>query len=144
LNNPICRLLWWSLAASLVIYAIVAHVVQLPASPTIPTSLLTLVFAALSVAIGIGTLVYRRRALVDPIQSRALDPATPEGLRAAFRPFIINLALSESVGIYGLVLSFLSGQPLYAVTFSVGAIVLMYLHRPTASDLQSPMSAHRP
>ena len=128
----------------LVIYAIVAHLVDLPTSPAIPISLLTFVFAALSVAIAIGTVVYRRRALVGPIQSRALDPATPEGLRAAFQPFIINLVLSESIGIYGLVLSLLSGQPLYAVAFSVGAIALMYVHRPTASDLQSPMSAYRP
>ena len=144
MNNPVCRLLWWSLVASLVIYAIVAHLVELSASPTTPISLITFVFAGLSVAIAIGTVVYRRRALVGPIQSRELDLATPEGLRAAFQPFIINLVLSESVGIYGLVLSFLSGQPLYAVAFSVGAIALMYVHRPTASDLQSPMSAHRP
>ena len=142
--NLTCRVLWWTLVASLVVYAVVAHVSGLPPSSNAQVALLAPIFVALSVAIGIGTAVYRRRALAGPIQSGELDPSTPEGLQAAFQPFIINLVLSESVGIYGLVLAFLSGQPMYSVAFSGAAIGLMYVHRPTAPDLQPPMSAHRP
>jgi hypothetical protein len=43
--------------------------------------------------------------------------------------------LSESVGIYGLVLALLSGYPGYSVAFTCVALVLMYVHRPTARDL---------
>ena len=57
--------------------------------------------------------------------TEALVPAVdPLILQAAFPPFLINLALSESVGLYGLVLSLLSGLPAYSVAFGVGAIGL--------------------
>ena len=141
--NPTSRILWWALVASLVLYAVVAHVVDLPVNPNTEISLLLPVFIFLSASTGVGTLLYRRRALSGPIQSRRLDPSTPEGLRAAFQPFIMNLVLSESIGIYGLVLAFLSGQPFYAVAFSAAALVLMYLHRPTAPDLVAPLSGHQ-
>ncbi|MBW2421929.1 MAG: hypothetical protein JRH19_25565 [Deltaproteobacteria bacterium] len=94
----------------------------------------------ISIGIGAGSLLYRRHALSGPIQSGKLDPSRPEGLEKAFLPFMINLVLSESVGIFGLVLSFLSGQPAYSIAFAAGALVLMYLHRPTARDLVPPIS----
>jgi len=142
--NFTCRILWWALVASLLVYVLLSHVVKVPPNPNAPISLLLPLFSLLAVATGIGTTIYRRRALSGPIQARQLDPSTPEGLQAAFPPFMINLALSESVGVYGLVLSFLSGRPIYAELFCGAAIVLMYLHRPTAPDLVAPMSPHHP
>jgi hypothetical protein len=126
------------------VYVVVAHVAQVAPSPNAPVSLLLPVFAGVSGAIAAGTIVFRRRALAGPIQAGRLDPSTPEGFQAAFTPFILNLVLSESVGIYGLVLAFLSGQPLYSIVFSAAAIALMVVHRPTAPDLVPPISAHRP
>jgi len=139
------RVLWWTLVVSLLIYAVVAHV----ASPGIhhntqaDVPMLFAVFAGLSVAVGIGTLVYRRRALVLPIRDGRLDPTKPEELQRAFQPFILNLVLSESVGIYGLVLAFLSGNGSYSLPFILGALGLMYLHRPTAPDLVPPISGRQ-
>ena len=135
-------MLWWSLVASLLIYVVVAYVVVIPSSPTAPVEYLVPVFALLCFAIAAGTLRYRRKALVRPIQTGELDTATPQGLERAFKPFMINLVLSESVGIYGLVLAFLSGSPMYSLAFAAAALVLMYLHRPTAPDLVSPISGH--
>lgn len=143
--NPTCRVLWWALVFSLLVYVVVAHVAQVTPNPNAPpVSVLVPVFAALSGAIAIGTIIFRRRALSGPIQAGRLDPSTPQGLQAAFTPFILNLVLSESVGIYGLVLAFLSGRPIYSIVFSAAAIGLMFVHRPTAPDLIAPMSAHRP
>jgi hypothetical protein len=132
------------LIGSLVVYVAVAHVAQVVPNQNAPISLLFPVFVALSIAIAIATIIIRRRALSEPIQAGRLDPSTPQGLQAAFTPFILNLVLSESVGIYGLVLAFLSAQPLYSAGFSAAAIALMFVHRPTARDLVPPMSAQRP
>lgn len=142
--NPTTRLLWWCLVVSLLIYVIVAHALELPGNRAAPVDLLFVVLSAISAAVAAGTLVYRRNALVRPIQSGELDPSRPEGMQRAFQPFILNLVLSESIGIYGLVLTFLSGEPLYALGFCAAALVLMYVHRPTAPDLVPPMSSPRP
>ena len=47
-----------------------------------------------------------------------------------FAPFILGLALLESVGIFGLILTFLSQDVTYVIPFSGAAIVLMILRRP--------------
>ena len=138
MSNHTCRALWWALVVSLFINVLVAYLVPLPVDLRAPIELLTPLFAAATLAIAVGTVVYRRRALADPIQSGQLDPRTPAGFQQAFRPFIINLLLSESVGIYGLLLVFLSGDPDYSVAFTAVALVLMYVHRPTALDLIPP------
>jgi hypothetical protein len=136
------RLLWWALVGALLIYAAVAHVaiawidVQIGA----PAPILFAALSIVSIAIAIGTIVYRRRALVAPIQAGTLDPDTSEGARRAFQPFIVNLACSESVGIFGLVLALFAGSGEYALPFVSAALILAYIHRPTASDLVPPTS----
>ncbi len=92
-------------------------------------------------------MVLRRRAPGGPIQAGALDPTTPEGMQKALPPFVVNLALSESIGIQGLVLALMSGRPAACLPFVAGELVLLYIHRPTASDLQPPAATgvgHRP
>ena len=143
--NPTCRILWWTMVASLAIYVIVAHVVEVDRSAsTPPVSMLVPVFGVLAAGIAIGTAIYRRRALAEPIRAGTLDPTSPEGMELAFQPFLINLVLSESVGIFGLILAFLSGQPSYSVAFCAAAAGLMVFHRPTAPDLQPPLSSRHP
>lgn len=135
------KILWLSLCVSQVIYIVV--VFAKPATPRasgVP-DLMFLALFAIAVGTGLGTVIFRRRALVAPIRSGELDPNTPVGAARAFTPFILNLVLSESVAIYGLVLSFLSNDPKYVVGFVAGALVLMYIHRPTARDLVAPLSA---
>ena len=141
-QHPTLRILWIALLASQVIYLVVAFI--LPAgSAADPGTVDTLSFLLGGVAISIaaGTLVYRRRALVAPIQTGRVDPNTPEGFPKVFVPFVLNLVLSESIAIYGLVLVLLSHDPLRALPFAIGAFVLMYLHRPMAPDLVPPSTA---
>lgn len=142
--NLTCRLLWWTLVVSLALYVVVAHVARVAPDPHARIAVLAPVLVVVAGVTAIGTIVFRRRALSGPIQAGRLDPSTPEGFQAAFTPFILNLVLTESIGIYGLVLAFLSGQPRYSIGFSAAAIALMFVHRPTARDLVPPMSAHRP
>ena len=133
------RILWWALLLSVVIYVVVAYAAEVP--EVAPSAVDTLLpgFVLLSLGIGAGSLLYRRRALAGPIQSGRLDPGTLEGQQAAFAPFIVCLILSETVGVFGLVLSLLSGDLLYSVAFSLAAIALFFLHRPTAPDLVPPI-----
>jgi hypothetical protein len=144
LANPVNRILWWALLVSLCVYVVVAHVEKVPARSDVPVDVLAPILGFLSIAVGVGTAIYRRHALVDPIQAGELDPTTPRGALLAFQPFITNLVLSESVGIYGLLLSLLSGNPLFSIAFSTGACLLMFVHRPTAPDLVPPPGARRP
>lgn len=134
------RLLWWSLIVSLLIYVLVAHVASVRTSPNTSIPLLMAVLGMISVATAIGTLLYRRHALAGPIQRGDLDLTNPQDQAKAFQVFIVNLVLSESVGIYGLVLAFLSGRGAYSIPFVLAALALMYAHRPTARDLQPLLS----
>ncbi len=138
------RLLWWSLIVSLLIYVLVAHVASVRTSPNTSIPLLMAVLGMISVATAIGTLLYRRHALAGPIQRGDLDLTNPQDQAKAFQVFIVNLVLSESVGIYGLVLAFLSGRGAYSIPFVLAALALMYAHRPTAPDLQPPPSGGFP
>jgi hypothetical protein len=142
-RHPTLRVLWLALLASQVIYLVVPYVAEVAGRRPDPGVLntLTLILAGISLATGAGTIVYRRRALVDPIQAGRLDPDSPDGAAKAFSPIILNLVLTESIAIYGLVLALLSGSPSRAVPFALGAFVLMWVHRPTAPGLTPPASA---
>lgn len=133
--NATNQLLWWCLVVSLLIYVVVAYVAQVPASPEVPLGTVAAVLTVIAVGTAVGTILYRRRALVGPIRRGELDPSRPADLQRAFTPFILNLVLSESVGIYGLVLAILSGKPAWCLPFVASALGLMFVHRPTAPDL---------
>jgi F0F1-type ATP synthase membrane subunit c/vacuolar-type H+-ATPase subunit K len=136
-------MLWYVLLGSQVVYLTVPHAAELggpgPNEGFVRT--FALVLAGISVITAAGTLVYRRRALVEPIQAGRLDPDSPEGTAHAFTPYILNLVFTESIAIYGLVLALVSRSPLAALPFAVGAFVLMWVHRPTAPDLSPPAKA---
>ena len=134
-------IIWAVLCLSQVIYVVVAY--QKPPAHS-PQDVLLTVFPPLlltATLIAVGSLWWRRRALVRPIQSGALDLGTPEGQGKAFTALILNLVLSESVAIYGLVLTFLSNDHRYVLGFVAAGLALMFIHRPFARELQSPEAA---
>ena len=70
------RLLWWCLVVSQLIYVVVAHVADPPGNPEAVNVLLP-VLIVISIAMGVGSLVYRRYALspMHPsIDSRRRSP----------------------------------------------------------------------
>ena len=139
-RHPTLRVLWLVLLGSQVIYLVLPFVLQPAGQPSDPSFVRTvsLALGSVSAVVGVGTIVYRRRALVAPIQAGHLDPNTTEGLAKVFRPFVLNLVLTESIAIYGLFLALLSQGPRPALPFAIAAFVLMYLHRPMAPDLSPP------
>jgi len=133
------KLLWWAMCFSQLVYIYVVYTMSKTPPAEAPPGVPVGMFVALlvvSITMAIGTILYRRRALVRPIQSGQLDLTTKEGAAKAFTPFILNLVLSQAIAIYGLVLSIMSGQTSYTVGFVAAALALMYIHRPTSSDLQ--------
>ena len=139
MKNPIARILWYALLFSQVVYLYVPTRLA-GGSTASPESVdrISLVLAAVAIGVGVATLIVRRRMLVAPIQTGQLDPDTPEGFQKAFVPFILNLALTESIAIHGLVIALLSREPVRAWPFAVAAFALMFWHRPTAPDLSPP------
>ena len=140
MGTPTNTIVWAALCVSQVIYVVVAFL-----TPPQPASqdVLTTMFPPLlliAVLLASGTIWWRRRALVQPIQSGELDLETPQGQGKAFTALILNLVLSESVAIYGLVLTFLSNDIRYVIGFVAAGLVLMFIHRPFAAALQPPQN----
>jgi hypothetical protein len=141
-------MIWAMLCLSQAIYILVGF--HKPPSPS-PQDVSSTMFPPLLLVAGglaAGTVWWRRRALVRPIERGDLDPGTPEGQARAFPAFLINLVLSESVAIYGLVLTFLSDDVRYVVGFVGAGLTLMFIHRPFAPELQTrdriPTTTSRP
>lgn len=145
MDTPSFRIVWWALLSTLLVYLGVAFGV----APTIgldgdaPLPLLAGVLGAVAVALAVASVVVRRRALAGPIQSGALDPATPEGRQRATAAYVVCLVLSESIGLFGLVLALLAGDGTWSLPFVAAAFVLILVHRPSASELQPPRGGPR-
>ena len=139
--NPTNRILWFVLVLSQGLYVLAASLV--PAvdmdGELVPT--LGGILALMAIGVAVGSAAFRKKAIVEPIQSGKLDPTTREGLARAFTPFILNLVLSEAVAIWGLVLSLISGDLGWVVGFVAGGLALMWYHRPTSADFVPPPRA---
>lgn len=135
------KLLWWVICVSSILFIYVSYAIghfdtdQHAVDRLFPALLL------LSLVIAAGTTYWRKRALVDPIQSGQVDLNSPEALEKLLTPFLLNLVLSQAVTIFGFLLFWLSNEPLYTVGFVAGSLTLMYVHRPTAAELQAPRSS---
>jgi hypothetical protein len=143
LANQVTKLLWIVLMSAQVLFVVAAFIIVQPSEEGVPrhVSIMAATLVFISVGTALGTVVYRRIMLVRPIREGRLDPRTPQGMTAAFPHFILSLALSESIGIYGLVLAMLSGQPMFTIPFVAAALALLFFHRPTASDLNPTASS---
>lgn len=138
------KLLWAILCVSQLIYIQVAYSMGPSESTSEAADQIFPALLFIALALAVGTIYCRKRALVTPIASGQINLETTQGLAKAFTPFILNLVLSQAVGIYGLVLSFMSGEPLYTVGFVAASLTLMYIHRPTSAELQAqPPSTQR-
>jgi hypothetical protein len=162
------RILWLALMVSnLMVFGVVSQVAAPPSAPFDP--LFFYVFVAVSVGAGVAHVVIpaqlRKRQLegakldtteqADPNGSVIFRDAAPmvrvfadpakaaRAAAAAFQtPFILAMALAESIGLYGTVLAVL-GCPLeQAVTFPLVAALLMARLFPTRQRVIGPFEAH--
>jgi hypothetical protein len=100
--------------------------------------------AGVAVSTAVATFVLRRLLIAGPIANRSLDPTTPAGRARFFQAHVFCWVLSESVGIYGLVLYFLYGSRPLLYGFLAGAFVLMLLHAPRQPQVSASTDRARP
>lgn len=138
--NSTNQILWGALLSSLAIYLGVAFAVAPSQTPREDADMMGFALLGMTFTTAFASVIIRSKMLVEPIRSGEIDPRSAEGMQRAFVPFMLCLVLSEAIGIFGLVLSLLAGDPLYAVPFvAVGAALMLY-HRPTARALEPPRS----
>lgn len=144
--------IWAAMFASLGVYLIVAHFIgQEIKFDLIPKSTYELLRYAL---MGVGAVIlyltqYVRRFMlrggsgVKASNSTPLDQGSNTNpiLRKYMTAVIISVAMSESVGIFGLVLFFLSGDFKTLYLFVACSAIAVYIYRPKIEELEGLFQA---
>ena len=135
------RILYFALLMSTCIYGAIAFVVCKE-----PLRLEMMIAYALGgcalVIMGIIP-VLRGRVMPPMREAHSLDEKVAEtdavsaALQKYFTACIVSWALCESIAIFGLVLSFLSGEPKYFVPFGALSLVNFAIYRPSREQLLS-------
>lgn len=142
------RVIWAALLASQGIYAFImfGHFLEVPSEP--PDPIMLPVLGGVAAMVAVMSFVLPRvlgrpavAAAVADIRHRELQ--LPEIRKRAFMmgftPFILSIALSEAVGIFGLVL-FAVGYPLTtALVFTAASVVLIAVRFPTERAFLGPL-----
>jgi hypothetical protein len=136
----VLKIIWFAMLASLGAYLAVALV----AAPTLPPStdiafmsaLRTILFAV-GVVILVATRHVRKLVLSGREQpaSGAARIAGPPAIQRYATAMIVSLALSESIGIFGLVLFFLGRNPADLYFLLAVSAVAMTLYRPRKEEV---------
>lgn len=130
-------ILWAALIASLLVYAAIPLV--LPAAEGEARAADTagvgaaVAFAVMAV---LGSLALRRLALVRPLARGALELGSRAGQTRLYTVSMLCWALSEAVGIVGLLLFLLYRRPELCYPFLAAALGLLLFHAPRASALR--------
>ena len=145
-------IIWGAILASLAIYLFVAHFAgdQIRTNP-LPKETFDILYYALMV-LG-AVILFMTRPLRNLVlkagqgsvpPSRAISESVPR-VRAILQKYatavIISLALSESIGIFGLVLYFLGGDLMTLYLFIACSAMSMVYHRPKDEEVKALLEA---
>lgn len=120
------RTLWFALTFSTVLLLVVLNYAQRPSTP--PPPMFLPMFAAISLAVFVVGIVFPRQQLVALIRKRGGVPAP-----FYITPFILGMALTESVALFGFILGFFNFAPtMYMPFFALAWIgFVLRFPRPT-------------
>ncbi len=127
--------LWAALAGSILACAAVAFLqtrTTALADASFPQTLYW-VLLGMGLSNALVSIVIRQFLLVRAVRRGTLDLQTSVGLQRAFVLFLVTWALSETLGIFGLVIVFLGAHFASGIPFWGLALLLMLLHRPTSN-----------
>jgi hypothetical protein len=135
------RILHFALLMSVGMYAFVLWQVHPPQNP-LPAPIL---YAFGVVALGIMVMIpVLRGKLLPPMrEAHSLDEKLPEGpqvsgaLAKLFAASIVSWAMCESIAIFGLMASFMSGDLKYFFAFAGVSLVNFVIYRPSREQLLS-------
>ncbi len=135
-------MVWAALLGSLVVYGVLPLLISGSSlrDPVLERSMLVGLFA-LALGLGIGTLIARNLMIVNPARRGQIDLRTREDFARYFQVSIVLWVISESIGVLGLVLFLLFGKTAYLYAFLCAAGVLLAVHSPRLSRVQSAASS---
>ncbi len=84
------------------------------------------------------TFILRNRLITRPITRGSLDPSSPSGAQKLMRGFMLTWVISEAVGIWGLVLWFLSGSWSLFLPLLIAGAFLLGWHAPREALFTRP------
>ena len=141
-------IIWAAIFGSLLIYVLICHQwgdeIRQAASPNIPLDLMRNVLYGVAICTLILTHFLRKFMLAGrsgdsgPMSLNPPSRSTPSSPIGKYATaMLVSLALSESIGIYGLVLFFL-GDNLRTLYIFIGiAAMAMFLYRPKREELET-------
>lgn len=148
------RIMWLALLISQCVYAALLNVPGLiEVAPTPPPIVIRVVLGGAALAMAVASFLVPRflwrsamrqssyRAPQDSSRRHDED-ALRQGMKLGMTPFIVGLALNESVAIFGLVLGFLGEHWFFTSPFFLLAIVLMLARFPTEQTFVAPLREH--
>ena len=140
-------LLWAAMTGALGIYVLIAHLLDrelFAIGREFPLDLVRYILLGVSAAVLIATRFIRRIILSKPSGQDAAAPleSSPAQIAPAIyakytTAMIVALALSESIGIYGLVLFFLGDGFKTLYTFTGISAVAMFYYRPQREEIEA-------
>jgi len=142
----ITKIIWSAIFVSLPIYLIVCKLIEkqqiLIVDPTFPINTFSAVLLVVSVATLFVTFFIRKKLLHVKHQSKSVTSTTGSSgdwidqVKARYSiAVVLSAALSESVGIYGLVIFLLSLKMVMLYQFLLLSTVGLYIFRPRKKEL---------
>lgn len=137
-------IVWGVMLGTLVLYAAMPLLLPAPTgTPSEPQPIFVGALAFFALFGGLATLVIRRVGLIRPARDGSLDVHSPAGGARFFSMSVITWALSEAVGIYGLILFLMFRRPSLLYPFLAAAALLLLVHAPRTSPLTPPAATRR-
>ena len=121
---------WGAMAASILVYGIVAILVIRSGHQSSASSGVDLWLEIEAAGTAWAALVLWKTRRNDPIRSGALDPESPAGRAAVRKVSIVCWALVESIGIFGLVLVFLRRALMPGGVLLAGSLIVQLVLAP--------------
>ncbi len=135
----VLKVIWFAMLMSLAVYLLVAFLLSTTFLPSINEGtfgILRMVLYGVAFATLIGIRYFKKLVLSGKSQNQQLNQVYPYPALQKYSTFtIIALAMSESIGIYGLVLFFLGKNPVDLYLLILISAVALFMYRPKKEEL---------
>lgn len=139
----VLQIIWGAMLLSIGMYVGVAFFVPFTGEATAETRVMELALTVVALVLLAVSFVVPRRMLAQAIAQRQAEGEKDPGaiplaalVTAAQSPWIVRLALCEAVAVFGLMLVFLSHQPMKIVPFAALSALAMLAAFPSESALR--------
>ncbi len=141
-------IIWAALFGSLLVYFVLAFTLGGKTEPEASQGMDVIAYSLMVVSVFLLVLIFTiRKMRLSVTKDKPLSHTPTEAFRRALLQFritlIITLALSEAIGLYGLVMAFIGPSLTYLYLFIGFAAALFILFRPKYFDLENFASEHK-